>query len=94
MKWLATAQWVLCLASLGSAFDLRQTRSTTPRDFSTASEATALPMNEMFDSALSTESKVGVLMLNLGGPETGDDVEGKSPRPVSRRRSIQETFYD
>jgi hypothetical protein len=51
-------------------------------------------MNEVFDSALSTESKVGVLMLNLGGPETGDDVEGECPRPVSRRRSFQETFYD
>lgn len=24
------------------------------------------------------ESKVGVLLLNLGGPETGDDVEGEN----------------
>ena len=80
MQWLTTAQWLLCLPTLGSAFDLRQPRSsTTPtREFSTASEATALPMNEAFDSVVvSTESKVGVLMLNLGGPETGDDVEGE-----------------
>jgi hypothetical protein len=25
----------------------------------------------------SEDPKVGVLLLNLGGPETGDDVEGK-----------------
>ena len=27
-------------------------------------------------TATSTEPKIGVLLLNLGGPETGDDVEG------------------
>jgi hypothetical protein len=35
-----------------------------------------------------TNPKVGVLLLNLGGPETGDDVEGAfavSPSPVERR---------
>jgi len=76
MQWLSTAQWLLCLPTLGSAFDMRQPRLTTIREFSTVSEATALPINEAFDSVVSTESKVGVLMLNLGGPETGDDVEG------------------
>ena len=40
--------------------------------------ATALPLDTMPPSPLEAEeSKVGVLLLNLGGPETGDDVEGK-----------------
>lgn len=39
--------------------------------------ATALPQQETVAlPAASEESKVGVLLLNLGGPETGDDVEG------------------
>ena len=45
--------------------------------------ATAFPMEiPKFDvntspvAATASQPKVGVLLLNLGGPETGDDVEG------------------
>ncbi len=38
------------------------------------------PWNEATGSSLAdiTDPKVGVLLLNLGGPETGEDVEGAS----------------
>ena len=38
--------------------------------------ATALPLGEPVTTPKEEESKFGVLLLNLGGPETGDDVEG------------------
>jgi hypothetical protein len=38
--------------------------------------ATALPLEGVVTIAKEEEPKVGVLLLNLGGPETGDDVEG------------------
>lgn len=41
--------------------------------------ATAIPIDAPGDAELvSSEKKpkIGVLLLNLGGPETGDDVEG------------------
>jgi hypothetical protein len=34
----------------------------------------------------SDEPKIGVLLLNLGGPETGDDVEGKALRVMREPR--------
>lgn len=33
-------------------------------------------INNNAGAAVSDSPKVGVLLLNLGGPETGDDVEG------------------
>jgi hypothetical protein len=41
--------------------------------------ATALPLDTITPPTPleAEESKVGVLLLNLGGPETGDDVEGE-----------------
>lgn len=38
--------------------------------------ATALPLELSPAVSEEEEPKVGVLLLNLGGPETGDDVEG------------------
>ena len=40
--------------------------------------ATSLPLGGTASLAVDDEPKVGVLLLNLGGPETGDDVEGKA----------------
>ena len=38
--------------------------------------ATALPLEVIPESEVVEQEKVGVMLLNLGGPETGDDVEG------------------
>jgi hypothetical protein len=38
--------------------------------------ATALSLEGAVATTKVEEPKVGVLLLNLGGPETGDDVEG------------------
>lgn len=75
MKWLVAAQALLSV-SFCSAFELRPP-PVAPRELSTNLEATTLSMNEASLSPGLTESKVGVLLLNLGGPETGDDVEGQ-----------------
>ena len=40
------------------------------------SVATALPLEVIPESEVVEQEKVGVMLLNLGGPETGDDVEG------------------
>lgn len=41
--------------------------------------ATTVPMDAPVSFSDEEDSpRVGVLMLNLGGPETGDDVEGES----------------
>ena len=43
------------------------------------SAATALPVGSVapaITAEAENDEKVGVLLLNLGGPETGDDVEG------------------
>jgi hypothetical protein len=40
------------------------------------SVASALPL-EVIPETVEDEEKVGVMLLNLGGPETGDDVEGE-----------------
>lgn len=40
--------------------------------------ATALPVGNLGSTFRDEQApKVGVLLLNLGGPETGDDVEGR-----------------
>ena len=46
--------------------------------------ATALPIDTSVTTSKDEEPKVGVLMLNLGGPETGDDVEGTLSLSVGR----------
>jgi hypothetical protein len=40
--------------------------------------ATALPLGETVALPQEDDPKVGVLLLNLGGPEKGEDVEGLS----------------
>ena len=47
--------------------------------------ATALPLESSISFATEKEPNVGVLLLNLGGPETGDDVEGKPASVPSPR---------
>lgn len=51
-------------------------RSTSTR----RNAATVMPLDKITPPTPleAEESKVGVLLLNLGGPETGDDVEGSS----------------
>jgi hypothetical protein len=67
----------LCLLPQSSAFSptataQRRSSSMTQLDASIISNEVAV-IN--IDSTSSP--KIGVLLLNLGGPETGDDVEGK-----------------
>jgi len=75
MKWWVAVQ-TLSLPLCTTAFQLGQPYQGEAGFLSTRLRATALPMNEAFANAVSEESKVGVLLLNLGGPETGEDVEG------------------
>ena len=71
---------LLCIgahAVLGFSFSSVETQqrwTSTTR----LNAATALPIDTISPpTALEAEEcKVGVLLLNLGGPETGDDVEG------------------
>jgi hypothetical protein len=52
---------------------------TAPWTATKLNAATALPIDTPFvgiDPIELDEPRVGVLLLNLGGPETGDDVEG------------------
>ena len=59
-----------------AAFGPRSVPNQQPQKL-TLDAATALPIDASVPLAREEqESKVGVLMLNLGGPETGDDVEG------------------
>ena len=57
---------------------LAQSTARTTIAITELSAATALPLQETVEVAADEEPKVGVLLLNLGGPETGDDVEGRS----------------
>jgi len=79
MKWPSMALFVqaLLLHASCDGFQIPSLRSAPRVHDTTIDAATALPV----DSGLvagqdNSESKIGVLLLNLGGPETGDDVEG------------------
>jgi hypothetical protein len=69
---------LLCIGTqnvfgLSVAPQQRSTSTSTRRN-----AATVLPLDTITPPTPleAEESKVGVLLLNLGGPETGDDVEG------------------
>jgi hypothetical protein len=52
--------------------------------------ATSLPLESSFVEASTTlqlneSPRIGVLLLNLGGPETGDDVEGKVTTNIEKQ---------
>jgi len=57
--------------------------------------AAAIPTKQpssAFDGASKQQQpKVGVLLLNLGGPETGDDVEGTTREPPLPARTLMES---
>jgi hypothetical protein len=59
---------------ISTAVVQRTNAVAVPLDFPENTNARITPTNSGTDS--SKAPKVGVLLLNLGGPETGDDVEG------------------
>lgn len=76
MKFRSIAAQSLLFHAGSHGFQMQSLPST--RAASTRLEAaTALPVdNSVAVPREAEETKVGVLLLNLGGPETGDDVEG------------------
>ena len=66
------------LAQLCSGFTSPRPCHPLAQSTTELAAATALPLQETAEGSANEESKVGVLLLNLGGPETGDDVEGRS----------------
>lgn len=74
---LQSSAIALVMAAGCSAFQPLVTPNQVPQKAS-LDAATALPIDASMPlGSEEEESKVGVLMLNLGGPETGDDVEGE-----------------
>jgi hypothetical protein len=71
---------VLCIViGCSSSWNLPNKVSWTAKELKAA---TSLPMDSSFVGSTTTlqvdeSPRIGVLLLNLGGPETGDDVEGK-----------------
>jgi hypothetical protein len=77
MKWLSiAAAQTLLFHTLSHGFQM-QSLPPSRTHLATLEAATALPVENFAAAPGEVEdSKVGVLLLNLGGPETGDDVEG------------------
>ena len=71
---------LLMLFSLVSCSKALNIAGKAPWTTTKLNAATALPIDTPFVGIdpieLDDEPRVGVLLLNLGGPETGDDVEG------------------
>jgi hypothetical protein len=77
MKWQSIAAQALLFHASSHGFQMQQSRPPPRTQLTTLEAATALPVeNFAATPSEAEESKVGVLLLNLGGPETGDDVEG------------------
>jgi hypothetical protein len=96
LKYIVVGSAVASL-HLSDAFSIRRLDSITASVLSRERhprfpvQAIALPMDfdESSSSTVDVAPKVGVLLLNLGGPETGDDVEGTCHDNLSR---VQITF--
>lgn len=74
MKWLEVACMLLWLPTESLGFLVQSASSHASL---VLNAATSLPLGQTIEGTpAAEETKVGVLLLNLGGPETGDDVEG------------------
>lgn len=72
MKQTSNLLLLLLLPTLAESFTPQQQRRISPPTQPLESAA-AIPVAE---GQGTSDPRVGVLLLNLGGPETGDDVEG------------------
>jgi len=73
---------VLLILPLSFSFTLNSFRRANSLSFTSLKAATGIPLDNkatQFTAPAKEEApNLGVLLLNLGGPETGDDVEGKA----------------
>jgi len=70
--------FALVLLRLCSGFSTSPIQHVKPRSLIARSAATGIQLDAPLTFAEEKDApKVGVLMLNLGGPETGEDVEGE-----------------
>jgi len=63
------------IAFVVPTYNVLQSSDSSSKTLSILNAATALSLETPSDASSAVEPNVGVLLLNLGGPETGDDVE-------------------